>query len=89
MGGHAVGGHKCPYCVDGLTSREMEVLDCISRGMTAQEISDELVLAMSSVRRYLHNMYSKTGTSHMTGLLVYAIEHGLLSTIVRIKEEVK
>jgi DNA-binding CsgD family transcriptional regulator len=47
--------------MDGLTSRESEVLSWVARGLTNQEIAAHLVLSPNTVRKHLENSFDKLG----------------------------
>lgn len=52
--------------VDGdvrLTSRELEVLQCISQGLTNQEIAARLVVEVGTVKNHVHNILEKLNVS--------------------------
>ena len=49
-----------------LTVREVEILRLIAAGMRNQEIADELVISLSTVKRHIANTYGKLGVSHRT-----------------------
>lgn len=49
-----------------LTIRELEVLDLIGAGMSNQEISDTLFLALSTVKGYIQNIYGKLEVKRRT-----------------------
>ena len=59
--GFAVAGLAEP-----LTARELEVLRLIAAGMRNQEIADELVISLSTVKRHIANIYGKLGVDHRT-----------------------
>ncbi len=42
-----------------LTSREKEVLDWLSKGLTYQEIADKMFLSIETIRTHIRNMYEK------------------------------
>jgi DNA-binding NarL/FixJ family response regulator len=48
---------------DGLTSRELVVLDLLAAGRSNQEIAAELVLSVRTVERHLATVYRKLGLS--------------------------
>lgn len=48
---------------DQVTSREQDVLDLLVKGMTNQEIADELTIAVSTVKSHLQSIYQKLGVS--------------------------
>lgn len=56
----------------GLTSREIEVLRHVARGMTNQEVAETLFLAPTTVRRHLENIFSKLGTRTRTAAVAKA-----------------
>jgi LuxR family maltose regulon positive regulatory protein len=49
-----------------LTAREREVLHLIAGGMRNQEIADQLVISLSTVKRHIANIYGKLGVDHRT-----------------------
>lgn len=63
---------------DQLSAREKEVLELIARGKTNQEIADELVIALGTVKRHVYNIYSKLGVKSRTECLAQARELHLL-----------
>ncbi len=48
---------------DGLTARELTVLDLLAAGRSNQEIADKLVLSVRTVERHLATVYRKLGLS--------------------------
>ncbi|MFN2244896.1 MAG: LuxR C-terminal-related transcriptional regulator [Anaerolineae bacterium] len=48
-----------PTLVDSLTEREFEVLQLLAEGLSNKEISDRLVVAPSTVKQHLKNIYGK------------------------------
>jgi HD-GYP domain-containing protein (c-di-GMP phosphodiesterase class II) len=61
-----------------LSEREVDVLRLVARGMTNQQIADELVLSARTVGNHLAHIYDKTGRRSRAGAAVFAIEHGLV-----------
>lgn len=53
----------------GLTEREAEVMDLIFNGKTNEEISKELFISVSTIKKHLQNIYRKTGVSGKAELL--------------------
>jgi LuxR family maltose regulon positive regulatory protein len=49
-----------------LTPRELEILRLIAAGMRNQEIADQLVISLSTVKRHIANTYGKLGVDHRT-----------------------
>ncbi len=65
--------------VDGLTSREMEVVRLVAEGRSNQEIADVLVLSVRTVERHLATAYQKLGLSGRNaraGAIRYVLEGG-------------
>jgi ATP/maltotriose-dependent transcriptional regulator MalT len=50
----------------------------VAAGLSNKEIADQLVLAVSTVKRHMSNIYGKLGVSSRTQSLVRARELGLL-----------
>lgn len=49
--------------IEALSERESEVLQLLNAGLSNREIADQLVIALSTVKRHLANIYSKLGQS--------------------------
>jgi HD-GYP domain-containing protein (c-di-GMP phosphodiesterase class II) len=64
----------------GLTTREVEVLRLVVRGLSNRQIASSLVLAPKTVGHHVENIYAKIDVSTRVGATLYAIEHGLAST---------
>lgn len=67
-----------PSLPNDLSEREVEVLRLVARGMTNQQIAEELVLSARTVGNHLAHIYDKTGRRSRAGAAVFAIEHGLV-----------
>jgi HD-GYP domain-containing protein (c-di-GMP phosphodiesterase class II) len=67
-----------PSLPNDLTEREVDVLRLVARGMTNQQIADELVLSARTVGNHLARIYDKTGRRSRAGAAVFAMEHGLV-----------
>jgi DNA-binding CsgD family transcriptional regulator len=63
---------------DGLTLREVEVLRLIAAGKPDREIAEALVIAVSTVRRHVNNIYAKIGANNRAEATRYALREGLL-----------
>ena len=57
-----------------LTSREAQVLDCLSRGLSNANIAAELSIADKTVRNHLSSIYDKLGVSSRTQAVVTALK---------------
>ena len=49
-----------------LTERELQILQLISSGLSNQEIADQLVVSVNTVKTHLKNLYSKLEASNRT-----------------------
>jgi LuxR family maltose regulon positive regulatory protein len=64
--------------VEPLSERELEVLRLIAEGHSNQAIADRLVIAVSTVKRHINNLYGKLDVQSRTQALVRARELQLL-----------
>ena len=62
-----------------LSAREIEILLCICRGLSNQEIADELFISKRTVDAHRANILEKTKCKNTASLVVYAIKHGLVT----------
>ncbi len=67
-----------PRAVDPcpMSSREVEVLRRLARGMVYKQIAGELGLSTSTVRTHLHNVYGKLGAMDRAQAVLIATERG-------------
>ena len=61
-----------------LSEREIDVLLGICRGLSTQEIADQLFISKRTVDTHRANILEKTGSNNTASLVVYAIKHGLV-----------
>jgi ATP/maltotriose-dependent transcriptional regulator MalT len=64
--------------VEPLSVRELEILHLIAAGHSNQAIADTLVIAVSTVKRHINNIYGKLGVQSRTQALARARELKLL-----------
>jgi LuxR family maltose regulon positive regulatory protein len=64
--------------VEPLSDREIEVLSYIAQGFTNQEVAQELVLSLYTVKSHARNIYSKLGVKNRTEAVTRARLLGLL-----------
>lgn len=64
--------------IEPLSERELEVLCLLDRGLSNQAIADELIVALSTVKKHLINIYGKLGVNSRTQALTQARGLGLL-----------
>lgn len=62
----------------GLTKKELEVLSLISEGATNKEISDKLVITISTTKAHVHSILQKLYVSDRTKATVKARNEGLV-----------
>jgi NarL family two-component system response regulator LiaR len=60
-----------------LTEREMEVLCAIARGLSNQEIANDLFIGIKTVKSHVTNLLSKLGVEDRTQAAIYAFKNGL------------
>ncbi|MCI7140185.1 response regulator transcription factor [Alistipes sp.] len=63
---------------DQLSTREREILVAVCRGLSNQEIADELFISKRTVDKHRANILEKTGCKNTASLVVYAIRNGIV-----------
>ncbi len=63
-----------------LSSREIDVLQLIVKGITNREIADKLNISLNTVLTHRKNITAKLGIKTVSGLTFYAIMNGLVSS---------
>ncbi len=53
-----------------LSKREMEVLECLKRGLAVKQISEELFIANKTVRKHLEHIYEKLQVHSANGAIM-------------------
>jgi len=61
----------------GLTSRELEVLRLVTRGLTNKAIAEELVVSVRTVDSHVSNLFTKLGVTNRAAATDYAHRHDL------------
>jgi two-component system, NarL family, response regulator LiaR len=61
-----------------LTEREMEVLKLAAKGMTNQEIAQELTLSVRTVQTHLSNIFGKMQVGSRTEAVLQGLKQGWL-----------
>jgi DNA-binding CsgD family transcriptional regulator len=71
---------ECGDCgaAPSITSREAEVLQLASHGLTYGEIADQLAVSVATVRTHVENIYPKLGVSDKAAAVAVALRHGLI-----------
>jgi HD-GYP domain-containing protein (c-di-GMP phosphodiesterase class II) len=73
--GHPVGRQTWPA---GLTTREVDVLRLVARGLSSKQIATQLVITPKTARNHIEHIYTKIDASSRVAASLFATEHGLL-----------
>jgi DNA-binding NarL/FixJ family response regulator len=63
---------------NSLTKRELEILQCISEGLSNAQIAEKLFISIRTVEGHKSNLISKTGVKNTISLVMYALKHNLV-----------
>lgn len=67
-----------PDVPSGLTTREMDILNHIARGLTYEEIANRLEISRNTVPVHIRNMYRKLSVNNRSQAVYEARERGIL-----------
>lgn len=56
----------------GLTTREIQVTECVVYGMTTPEIATKLGISVNTAKKHLENIYRKAGVNNRMSLMKFA-----------------
>lgn len=62
-----------------LTARELEILNLIAKELSNEEIANKLFISERTVETHRRNIFTKTKTKSIVGLIKYAIKNGLIN----------
>jgi DNA-binding CsgD family transcriptional regulator len=62
----------------GLSSREMEVLDCLAQGMTTVQIAEGLFISENTVKTHVRHILEKLDASNRAEAVSKAIQLGVI-----------
>ena len=62
--------------VQALSSREMQVLSCVTKGMSNKEIARNLGISQQTVKNHVTSILRKLGVEDRTQAALYALRHG-------------
>lgn len=65
--------------VDGITSREHEVLTLVGRGLSNTEIAEELSISVATAKAHLARLFTKLDARDRVHLVILAYEIGLVT----------
>jgi HD-GYP domain-containing protein (c-di-GMP phosphodiesterase class II) len=74
-------GHRVPRRREGpagLTTREIEVLRLLARGLSTRDIAERLVISPKTAGNHIEHIYSKIDASSRAAASLFALHHGLL-----------
>jgi NarL family two-component system response regulator LiaR len=74
---------KLPPTEEPLTEREVVILQLVARGLSNQQIADELVISERTARTHISNILAKLHLANRTQAALYALRQG----IARLDEE--
>ena len=63
---------------DGLTAREVEILQRVTSGLTNRQLAEELGVSTRTIDAHLRSVYAKLGVKSRSAATRYAIEHHLV-----------
>lgn len=66
-----------PQFPDGLTGREVEILQLVAAGLSNPAIAEKLVLSRRTVEAHLHSIFNKLEVTSRASAARYALEHKL------------
>lgn len=56
------------------TEREIDIIECISEGLSNKEISNKLYISEGTVKNYISSVLNKTSLNHRTQIAIYYIK---------------
>jgi DNA-binding NarL/FixJ family response regulator len=63
----------------GLSSREIDVIALIVAGYTNKDLARKLGISENTAKHHLTNIFDKLGVSNRLELVLYAVDHGLVT----------
>jgi NarL family two-component system response regulator LiaR len=66
-----------PLTEEPLTARELEILQLVARGLSNQEIAEELVISERTARTHISNILAKLHLANRTQAALYALRRGI------------
>jgi DNA-binding NarL/FixJ family response regulator len=75
-------GHRTPKRREwpaGLTSREVEILRLLARGMSNKQIARALVISPKTTNTHVEHIYTKLSVTNRALASLFAAKHGLIA----------
>ena len=66
------------HSVNGMSDRELQVLELAARGFTNKNIAKELFLSIRTIEAHMRNVFEKLGVSSRTEAVTHAVLHHLI-----------
>ena len=79
----AAAGHRAPTRRDwpnGLTTREVEVLQLLARGHSTKEIARQLFVAPKTASNHVEHIYTKLGVTSRAAATLFATQQGFVGS---------
>lgn len=76
----AIGSDLNKVPESGLSSREMEVLDCLAQGKTTNQIAGKLFISENTVKTHVRHILEKLEASNRAEAVSKALQMGLIGT---------
>ncbi|WP_083930685.1 response regulator transcription factor [Eudoraea adriatica] len=61
-----------------ISTRELEILNLLSEGLSSKEIADQLYISYDTVRTHRNNILKKTKFKTLTQAVSYCIRDGII-----------
>jgi NarL family two-component system response regulator LiaR len=68
---------ELPPTDEPLTDREVEILQLVARGLSNQQISEELIISERTARTHISNILAKLHLANRTQAALYALRRGI------------
>jgi DNA-binding NarL/FixJ family response regulator len=78
---------KEPENQTGLTQQELEIVKLLAKGATNKEIAETLFITENTAKVHLKNILGKLGLRNRQQVAAYAVQQGLVTEIIDIKEK--
>jgi DNA-binding NarL/FixJ family response regulator len=71
--------YRSPEMAEGLTAREIEVLQAIAQGKSNREIGEALFISPHTVQVHVRNIFGKLGVNSRVEAVAYALRQGWIT----------
>jgi DNA-binding NarL/FixJ family response regulator len=61
-----------------LTTREVEVLRLVARGLSTKQIADALGMSPKTAGNHIEHIYAKTNANNRVTASIFAVQHGII-----------